>query len=145
MDDSLRGALRGAVAKLESTLDRPVQRRTRDLLARTRFVAQEERGPALTGAVLRALRERRTLRLAYRDTRTGVRTRRVVEPLGLVCLGEAWWLLAYCHLREGARIFRLDRIASCEDTGETFEPREGFSFAEVLRRDRELGRAILGC
>jgi hypothetical protein len=39
----------------------------------------------------------------------------------------------------------VDRIASCDDAGQRFAPRDGFSFAEVIERDREFGRALFGC
>ncbi len=145
LDATLRGALLRALTKLESTFGAPVRQRVRGVLGQTVFRRGAERQPALTGAILEAVRERRVLRITYRDPRDEVRSRRAIEPLGLVCLGEAWWLVAYCRLREGARIFRVDRIASCDRAGQRFDPRDGFSFAEVIERDRELGRALFGC
>ena len=100
------------------------------------------RQPALTGHVLEAIRDRRALRVTYRDTRDDTRTARTIEPLGLVCVGDLFWLLAYCRLRGDARIFRVDRLDASEDDGETFEPRPGFSFVEILRRDGDLGQSL---
>ncbi len=72
---------------------------------------------------LRELREavvhRRTLVLGYRS-RTGGPGERVVEPLGLVDKGGTWYLVA--GTGRGRRTFGVDRVASAEPTGGTFEP-----------------------
>jgi DNA polymerase III epsilon subunit family exonuclease len=51
------------------------------------------------------------VRITYRDG-SGGRTVRDIEPREFVTMGEAGYLLAYCHLREDMRYFRLDRIVS---------------------------------
>jgi predicted DNA-binding transcriptional regulator YafY len=53
------------------------------------------------------------LRLSY-DDEAGVRTLRVVRPLGLWFWGKVWTLVAWCELRGDFRMFRLDRIARVE-------------------------------
>jgi predicted DNA-binding transcriptional regulator YafY len=35
---------------------------------------------------------------------------RETDPYALIHVGDAWYLTAYCHMRRGIRIFRLDRI-----------------------------------
>jgi predicted DNA-binding transcriptional regulator YafY len=61
-----------------------------------------------------------------------------------VCRGDAWWLVAYCRLRRDARAFRVDRIDAWKTTGARSEPRDGFSFAEIVARDRHLARRLFG-
>ena len=43
-------------------------------------------------------------------------TEREVEPFSLVWSRGHWYLLAWCHLAEDTRLFRLDRIKSVEPT-----------------------------
>ncbi len=134
-DDWLRERLSTALAKLESALTPEARRRVRDhskQLAVSRM-AQKERGPV--GAILDALSARQILQLRYRSM-AGERTEQAVEPHGLVALEGAWLLIVYCRVRQAARAFRVDRIERIAAGGETFAPREGLSFAEVLERER---------
>jgi predicted DNA-binding transcriptional regulator YafY len=141
---SLRDALTRATVKLNAVLD-PQTRRQLNQLQEQIVVppfARATLGP--TPEVLSALRERQVARVRYRDTRTGARSQRDIEPLGLVCLGEAWWLIAYCRLRRDARAFRLDRIDSWRSLPGRFAPRARFSFSEIIARDRHLARSLFG-
>jgi predicted DNA-binding transcriptional regulator YafY len=81
-----------------------------------------------------------TITFAPPDTAATTRT---IEPLGLVARGDAWWVIAYCRLREGARAFRLDHVTSWK-TGEVFAQRPGFSFEEVSARDAHLSERLFG-
>ena len=45
-----------------------------------------------------------------------------------------WFLGAYCTLRRGQRLFRVDRIASIEMEKEIFEPPENFDMKEFVYR-----------
>lgn len=44
------------------------------------------------------------------------RTERRITPWRLTANGGAWYVEAWCHLADGERLFRLDRIASLEVT-----------------------------
>ena len=66
-----------------------------------------------------ALRRRRPLFLRYRSE-GGEVTERIVQPLGVTDRGSYPALVAYCHLREAQRSFRLDRIIAM-DIIESFE------------------------
>ncbi|GIV58798.1 MAG: transcriptional regulator [Rhodothermaceae bacterium] len=65
-------------------------------------------------------------------------TRRRVDPLGLVYYTDHWNLIAYDHLREDIRNFRLDRIHSMHVLMERFDWPEGFDLARHLE-ERGLG------
>jgi predicted DNA-binding transcriptional regulator YafY len=71
--------------------------------------------PALAEAFLNSQR----VVIEYVD-RTGVRTRREVEPHYLYLMIPAWYVLAWDRLREAVRHFRVDRITSVTPTGQTF-------------------------
>jgi predicted DNA-binding transcriptional regulator YafY len=70
----------------------------------------------------RLLGVRRVLRIGYAD-RNGAVTRRDVEPLGYVGKPDHWYLVAWCRLRQGVRVFRTDRITSVTVTAELPAPR----------------------
>lgn len=50
--------------------------------------------------------------------------RRTLEPYKIVFKAKGWYLYAYCRLREEFRLFKLERMDSMRETGETYQPRE---------------------
>jgi predicted DNA-binding transcriptional regulator YafY len=70
------------------------------------------------------------LRLDYADN-AGTHTQRDVRPLGLWFWGKVWTLVAWCELRQGFRLFRIDRILGTTD-GAPFKPDRTKSLAAAL-------------
>lgn len=62
---------------------------------------------------------------------------RIIEPLGLIFWGKVWTLVAWCHLRNDYRTFRLDRINSLQTTGDTFETSDTKSLKYYLQMMKE--------
>jgi len=58
----------------------------------------------------RALAERRKLKISYLSRSRDELTTRTVSPQHIVCYRDNWYLDAWCHSRNGLRIFSLDRI-----------------------------------
>jgi predicted DNA-binding transcriptional regulator YafY len=138
---SLKEPLARATTKVEAVLDRMTRERVRELERRI-VVPGFARTLGPDADVLAAIHERRSARIRYAPA--GERaTERTIEPLGLVCRGDAWWLVAYCRLRRDARAFRLDAIARWR-AGASFVPRPGFAFAEIIARDRHLAERLFG-
>ena len=113
VDAELQGAADTALRKLASIL--PAERR--DEVARWRrellFVQPRRTSDDARLARLRAaIQERRVVRLVYHTFRRADPETRDVEPTSLVFLAERWQLAGYCRLRQGPRLFRLDRIDS---------------------------------
>lgn len=136
-DPPLQEALGSATAKLESVLEPDARRRLRAHYAEV-LVPEKSRGEGgPLGLVLEALRARQVLQLAYQSV-AGDRSQREVEPLGLVRMDEAWVMIAYCRLRDDVRAFRVNLIRRATHTGETFAPRPGHTFAEVVEREQRL-------
>ncbi|MBO3738436.1 helix-turn-helix transcriptional regulator [Actinoplanes flavus] len=75
--------------------------------------------PRLAG---RAVGVDRVLRIGYAD-RHGVVTEREVEPLGYAGIGDRWYLIAWCRLRDAVRVFRPDRITTATPTREAVRHR----------------------
>ena len=53
---------------------------------------------------------RRVLRLLYHAFRRTEAESREIEPFSLIYMAEHWQVGAFCRLRQGPRLFRLDRI-----------------------------------
>jgi predicted DNA-binding transcriptional regulator YafY len=70
-------------------------------------------------------------------------THRTVEPYGITGWRGRWYLVGYCCLRKGYRVFRLDRIQQMQVLSETFEKVEGFDHEAFLReKDTKDGTLI---
>lgn len=86
----------------------------------------------LWGGVVRvAIRERTIMQLTYRSL-DGRESQRHIHPLGLTLFDDVWLLTAWCESAKDFRNFRLDRIASIEDTGKKSHPRQGQLFKDYL-------------
>jgi predicted DNA-binding transcriptional regulator YafY len=57
-----------------------------------------------------------------------------VDPYGVVYRTGRWYVPGYCHLREGLRLFRLDRVAAASLREETFRLPQGFDAAAYVQR-----------
>jgi predicted DNA-binding transcriptional regulator YafY len=60
-------------------------------------------------------------------------TSRKVEPYGMSGWQGHWYLMGYCCLRQGNRVFRLDRIQKVQILSETFEKIPDFDYATFIR------------
>jgi predicted DNA-binding transcriptional regulator YafY len=73
---------------------------------------------------LSAVRERRKIRLTYRDDK-GHRTRRTVWPIAIAYYVQSTLIAAWCELREDYRHFRADRVMTATVLDEQFDARDG--------------------
>ena len=58
-----------------------------------------------------AIGSRKRVTLRYVTAGTGQAATRAVDPYGLAYREGAWYLVGWCHLRQGVRTFRIDRMA----------------------------------
>lgn len=75
-------------------------------------------------AIQRAIHDHFLIDLTYHSLSGNEATRRIVEPMRLVLLNQAWQLNAFCRLRKDVRHFNLDRIDQFQVLRESFAPRE---------------------
>jgi predicted DNA-binding transcriptional regulator YafY len=120
-------AVEGAQAKLERAMPEGLRERVRTFEEVVVPAAAPARLP--TGEVVvtlsAAVRERRRVWMRYRSGDSG-ETQRAVDPYAVVQGDAFWYTFGYCHLREGRRLFRLDRVLSVERLDESFELPPGF-------------------
>ncbi|MBU3171863.1 helix-turn-helix transcriptional regulator [Clostridium estertheticum] len=57
---------------------------------------------------------------------------RVVDPYGILYWNNKWYVIAFCHLRNEIRNFRVDRIINIISTKNTFKRPEAFSAREFF-------------
>jgi predicted DNA-binding transcriptional regulator YafY len=105
----------------------PIARRVAELVAHRRLGLTEAPrrirvlpiGARSAGAHFRTLAsatlQRRRLAIAYRSRSRDESTEREVSPQHLVHYRDNWYLDAWCHLRNGLRIFSVDRIHAARE------------------------------
>ena len=76
--------------------------------------------------------QRQVLEIKYLDSE-GAASERRIRPLGLWFWGKVWTLVAWCELRNDFRMFRVDRISSMDETGDTFRPERGKTLSDYYR------------
>ena len=85
-----------------------------------------------------AIAERKTVTFGYYAIHRDEEMERTVDPYGLLMVGDEWYLLGYCHLRQAVRTFRLSRIRSrishATKAPHDFAPPAGFTLTAY--RDR---------
>ncbi len=103
---------RSALDKILAAMPERNASGARELAARVRVLESRETQPAqqIPAVIEQAIEVERVLRLKYQD-KVGECTEREVEPSGFLVGERGWYLVAWCRLREGQRVFRLDRIA----------------------------------
>jgi predicted DNA-binding transcriptional regulator YafY len=140
-DAQYREAAQSASRKIEGVLPEKLREEVHYLQHNIRFIAPSPDTPAnarrisLVQQLRRAIISRNTVRFSYhaRHSGDGEPTIREADPYGLIHFPSGWHLVAYCHLRQGMRNFRLDRIDNLELLLKTFTRPAKY----VMREDRE--------
>ena len=113
-----------ALRKIMAAMPAQEAMAARDLAGRVGFMASVLAEPAPIPVMVEdALAARHVLRIDYVD-KHGNATTREVEPVMLLAGPEAWFLVAWCRLRDGLRAFRLDRVVAGHDTGQPVPARD---------------------
>lgn len=83
--------------------------------------------------IRRAIRAHLVLAIEYLSL-SEARTRRRIRPLQMEYWGRAWTMTGWCETREDFRVFRIDRIEACLETGDSFVEEDGKDLASYLQR-----------
>jgi predicted DNA-binding transcriptional regulator YafY len=67
-----------------------------------------------------AVAEKHIIYLTYKNLKEET-TPRMTEPIGLIFYAFNWHVIAWCHLRNDYRDFKVSRILELKDTGESFK------------------------
>jgi predicted DNA-binding transcriptional regulator YafY len=113
-----------ALAKIQRVLPQAIRERVQSLDS---ALVLDNPQPVTVGGtnwlldVSEAVTLRRSVEMQYR-AETGEETSRVVDPYGVATRAGLWYLVGFCHLRDGMRMFRLERIQALAITERVFDP-----------------------
>jgi predicted DNA-binding transcriptional regulator YafY len=92
---------------------------------------------AIDQAALRhAIRDQRKIRFTYQDL-DGRSSERLARPLIMAFYGPVWLLAAWCELRNGFRVFRIDRMSAFSALETKFDTEPGKTAQDFLKQDAE--------
>ena len=95
--------------------------------------AQIIQDAALFAVVAAATTARRQLQLDYWTASRNIDSQRVVDPIHLTLIDGSWFLIAWCHVRRGLRMFAVQRVRAARETGKTFDRPADFRIEDFLR------------
>jgi predicted DNA-binding transcriptional regulator YafY len=121
-----------AAAKIERVLPEDIHQRAKavqNILINAPVSVSSD--ASLLGDVSLSAYENQQLWIAY-ATRGDTPIERVIDVYGLVHHGANWYAVAFCHLRNARRVFRLDRIVEHRLLSSYFDPPEDFDVLNYL-------------
>ena len=135
-------ALAAAVGRLESLFPRELRPVLR---AAEGDVADAPKREQMLAALHHAVGERRQVRTEYAATsHQGQVTERIIDPYAVIPYVKSWHVIAYCHLRQDVRIFKLDRVRRLNLLESHFAVPGDFDLAEFLTSGWGLMRGVTG-
>lgn len=79
-----------------------------------------------------AITSKTILELEYRNNKAE-HSRRQIEPVGLVFYAFSWHIIAWCHLRQSYRDFKVSRIVNVRNTGAPFQKQEHILLNDYMK------------
>ncbi|QHQ61482.1 WYL domain-containing protein [Anaerocolumna sedimenticola] len=82
-----------------------------------------------------AIEKEFSVEIDYRTSREEQPKNRMIDPYGMVYWNNKWYTVAFCHLRNEIRSFRVDRILRIKCTQIIFKRPEAFSTREFFMKN----------
>lgn len=96
-------------------------------------LAEPEQVGEIFVKLVQALKDCHRVKIWYYVAYNKQETERVVEPYGLICKRQNWYLVAHCLTRQSIRVFRIDQIMDVHAyISEKFSYPAGFSLKEHM-------------
>jgi predicted DNA-binding transcriptional regulator YafY len=149
-DGSVRRHFNVALFKIKAVLRSPdkeyVDKLTEHIEILSRYSPDSDSPSQHLSLLQQAVVHKKIVQLRYRSNLKEEVTTRKVEPIGLVHYGSAWHLVAWCHLRNDYRDFRMSRMLSVTLEDAFFDPSSHPSIREYidkLKQTSELEEVII--
>lgn len=131
------GFVQNAMAKIAMLLPQEIEIDLERTIQAVSFHVDPLRGEEMEVAgryqvLAGAISNRQSVEMVYYSAARGDVTSRRVDPYHLRFAEGAWYLIGYCHLREEARTFAIDRIVTLLPTEDEFKYPADFSVDDYL-------------
>jgi predicted DNA-binding transcriptional regulator YafY len=83
--------------------------------------AYRKESPNFLQPIIQSILEQRTIDTVYHTQSRNETTERKIDPYYLVPRDQRFYLIGYCHLKQGIRTFRISRFLRADLTAETFD------------------------
>lgn len=106
-------------------------------------------------SILKSIADKTLISISYFANHNQETTKRTIEPVGIFFMTNYWHLIAYCHLRNDYRNFRVDRISNISVLTDPFKKthpslkeylsrisKEKDLYTVVMQVDREIVRYL---
>lgn len=142
-----------ASRKIEAVLSEKLREEVNFLFGSIAFVAPQtlasDTSAKFLPTIRRAIIERKTIRFHYHTRysmdRSQAKKTRDADPYGLLHYGDAWYLNAFCHLRQQIRQFRLDRMSDPQLLDKTFIRPANFKIEQPEEDHPKVRAQVLFC
>ena len=133
-DSAFSTHTKSAKEKLESILPSEQQKQIKELRGMFRFLSGTFSHQRFAQELLEkqmlllqeAIQKQQCVSFSYRKPTETDKTKRIVNPYGLVNISGIWYIVAHCLLRQQIRHFRLDRMSDLQREQEFFNKPEDF-------------------
>ncbi|MCC7298818.1 MAG: YafY family transcriptional regulator [Bacteroidia bacterium] len=120
-DKSLNESYQSAMFKVKSVMRNAEKKHLETLeeniaVIQNPFVPEPDKKPDFMHLIIAAIANKQVLKLTYFANYNQAETSREIEPIGMFFQLGKWHLIAYCHLRNDYRNFRMDRVSALQES-----------------------------
>lgn len=124
-NESLKENFGNALVKIKSTFQSNMQTKSELLDLKMQVFSTTKNyieSNALSSLQI-AMTNFHVVNIRYQKLHSDEMSERAIEPAAIYCFDERWIVIAWCHLRDDYRSFRVDRIIDYKLTNNKFEDR----------------------
>lgn len=120
----IKSVMKGSQQDLLDVLDASMHLQFRDM-----WQLQENFIPS----VQKAIAHKKQLEIRYKD-KSEQESLRLIEPIGLIFYAFGWHVMAWCHLRQDYRDFKLNRIVQILEPGTDFQKKDHLPVSHFMEQ-----------
>ena len=134
-DRSIAKHYSSALNKVKAVLRHPEKEKLELLTRNIRMQLPERMNPDFEylSVLQNAISSRTLVQISYKNNKNEVSLRKA-EPIGLVFYAFAWHVVAWCHLRQDYRDFKVARILKITGTTEQFSRNDHIELGEYMKQ-----------
>ncbi|MBO1581826.1 YafY family protein [Bacillus sp. XF8] len=125
---------KSAKEKLEAILPQEQKKKVKELKGTFRFLSgtfshqkfNQKQLEKQLFLLQEAIQKQQCVSFSYRKPNQSNKTKRTVNPYGLVNISGIWYIVSHCLLRQQIRHFRLDRMSDLQQEQKFFQKPEAF-------------------